>query len=190
MNSSLSVPSASVLNATYSLCCGVNNDSLYKYVIPSTLGVELTEEGKTSMKKYHYESSAQGDRKSHRQWFITNRMDYFDAKHALTSGSSQMSLKAMNSVVDPEKDSQILKLTSARDYYVSIQIESSGVPKPFEVKKDEEWTYRYELTQNVGTVFFFSGLKWVKKLDMSNWKGITEMNLPNLDRLSPCLLSR
>lgn len=165
-----------------------NKDALYKYVIPKTVGVELNENGNIIYKTYNYEASAQGDRKSHRHWFITNRMDFFDAKHALTSGSSQMSLKAMNTVVDPETDSQVLKLTSIRDYYVSVQIEASGTPQPYEVKKNEEWIYRYEKSQNIGTVIFFSGLKWVKKLDMSNWKGISEMNIPNLPVIEEVIL--
>lgn len=59
-----------------------NLDALNKYVEPKTLGVEVNQDGSVTNVKYSYLEAMQGSRKSHRHWWITNRMGLFDARYS------------------------------------------------------------------------------------------------------------
>lgn len=163
-----------------------NKDALYKYIIPKTQGVEVTLDGVTSMKTYNYTFSAQGDRKAHRHWFISNRMDLFDAKYnAGTFPSSYIQIKGPNDY--ETAGAQEFKATAARDYYFHVRSDEAGETHK-QVAKGETWTYSYTRNMSEGSTFYFTGCKWMSKLDLSNWKGALALDIPNMPVLEEFIL--
>lgn len=163
-----------------------NKDALYKYVIPKTQGVEVNADGATSVRIYNYTASAQGDRKAHRHWFISNRMDLFDAKYnAGNYPLSYIQIKGPNIV--SVNGAQEFKATAARDYYFHVRSDE-GMELHKQVKKGEEWNYTYDSDMSDGSTFYFTGCKWMSKLDLSNWKGASKLDIPNMPVLEELII--
>ena len=72
----------SIRNRQKKFCERIYNlDALYKYVSPKTKGVSVNKGGATTILTYSYLESMQGDRTSHRHWWLNNRLALFDAKY-------------------------------------------------------------------------------------------------------------
>ena len=163
-----------------------NKDATYKYIIPKTQGVEVTMNNTTSMKTYNYTFSAQGDRKAHRHWFITNRMDLFDAKYNTGSfTSSFIQIKGPNKV--DIAGNQEFKATAARNYYFHVRSDEAGETHK-QISKGETWTYVYDRDMSEGSTFYFTGCNWMSKLDLSNWKGALALDIPNMPVLEELII--
>lgn len=163
-----------------------NKDALYKYVTPKTQGVEVTADGSTSVRIYNYTSSAQGDRKAHRHWFINNRMDLFDARYnAGNYPTSYIQIKGPNIV--EVNGAQEFKATAARDYYFHVRSDE-GMELHKQVNKGDTWNYVYDSDMSDGSTFYFTGCKWMSKLDLSNWKGVSKLDIPNMPVLEEIIV--
>lgn len=164
-----------------------NKDSLWKYIIPTNVGVKVLENGAVGTVKYPVLSQMQGSRRAHRSWFINNRMDMFDAKYQ--GGSYKSAEITWKGQVIPESGENIsLSATTSRDYYLSLMEATSQ--KLFK-KVSPEDTFYYEsaegITTSQGDVYHLYGVKWLKTLDLSNWGGYEYIyfnaTMPTLERL-------
>lgn len=164
-----------------------NKDSLWKYIIPTNVGVKVLQNGVVGTVKYPVLSQMQGSRRAHRSWFINNRMDMFDAK--FQGGEYKAAEISWKGRVDPGEDGNIsITATTSRDYYLSLMEASSQ--KLFK-KVSPEDTFYYELAQGTttsqGDVYHLYGVKWLKTLDLSNWGGYEYIyfnsTMPTLERL-------
>ena len=152
-----------------------NKDSIYKYSEPLTQGVEVIVDGQTTNTKYNYIELLQGTRKAHRHWFISNRMDLFDAKYIAGNYKvNRISWKgaASHSVYGDF----IVRATAYRNYYFSIEAENLTQQHSL-VKTDEEWVYTRKDDTAIGTAYSLYGCNWMKKLDLSDWNGFSEINI-------------
>lgn len=80
-----------------------------------------------------------------------------------------------------------VRATPARDFYFEFRREGDTMTHDA-VTKDNEWSYTYGQTANIGTIFHLYGGEWMKKLDLSDWGGFTDMSLPNLPVLEELVL--
>ena len=159
-----------------------NLDAINKYVIPKTRGVEVNKDGSITTMKYSYLESMQGSRKSHRHWWVTNRMDLFDARY----GTGQYPSTDIAFKGNSEAGATV-KATPARDYYFEFRREGDTMTHTA-VAKDTEWSYTYDQMANIGTIFHLFGGRWMKKLDLSGWGGFTDLTLPELPILEELTL--
>ena len=159
-----------------------NLDALNKYVEPKTLGVEVNQDGSVTNVKYSYLEAMQGSRKSHRHWWITNRMGLFDARYSTGQyTATDISFKGNSAA------GAIVKATPLRDFYFEFRREGDTMVHQ-KVTKDVEWSYTYNQMANIGTIFHLYGGEWMKKLDLSAWGGFTDMSLPTLPVLEELIL--
>ena len=159
-----------------------NLDALNKYVEPKTLGVEVNQDGSVTNVKYSYLEAMQGSRKSHRHWWITNRMGLFDARYSTGQyTATDISFKGNSAA------GATVKATSLRDFYFEFRREGDTMVHQ-KVTKDVEWSYTYNQMANIGTIFHLYGGEWMKKLDLSAWGGFTDMSLPTLPVLEELIL--
>lgn len=159
-----------------------NVDAQNKYVLPRTIGVESMANGVVSNSTYSYLESLQGSRKSHRHWWITNRMAIFDARYdtGLYSANS-LEWKGFSEA------GATIRATSSRDYHFQVKRESTIMTHQ-EVKKGVEFTYTYPNDANIGTIFRFYGGEFASKIDMSDWGGFTDLNLPTFPAMTELIL--
>ena len=159
-----------------------NLDALNKYVEPKTLGVEVNQDGSVTNVKYSYLEAMQGSRKSHRHWWITNRMGLFDARYSTGQyTATDISFKGNSAA------GATVKATPLRDFYFEFRREGDTMVHQ-KVTKDVEWSYTYNQMANIGTIFHLYGGEWMKKLDLSAWGGFTDMSLPTLPVLEEFIL--
>lgn len=159
-----------------------NLDALNKYVEPKTLGVEVNQDGSVTNVKYSYLEAMQGSRKSHRHWWITNRMGLFDARYSTGQyTATDISFKGNSAA------GATVKATPLRDFYFEFRREGDTMVHQ-KVTKDVEWSYTYNQMANIGTIFHLYGGEWMKKLDLSAWGGFTDMSLPTLPVLEELVL--
>lgn len=159
-----------------------NLDALNKYVEPKTLGVEVNQDGSVTNVKYSYLEAMQGSRKSHRHWWITNRMGLFDARYSTGQyTATDISFKGNSAA------GATVKATPLRDFYFEFRREGDTMVHQ-KVTKDVEWSYTYDQMANIGTIFHLYGGEWMKKLDLSAWGGFTDMSLPTLPVLEELIL--
>lgn len=159
-----------------------NLDALNKYVEPKTLGVEVNQDGSVTNVKYSYMEAMQGSRKSHRHWWITNRMGLFDARYSTGQyTATDISFKGNSAA------GATVKATPLRDFYFEFRREGDTMVHQ-KVTKDVEWSYTYNQMANIGTIFHLYGGEWMKKLDLSAWGGFTDMSLPTLPVLEELIL--
>lgn len=159
-----------------------NLDALNKYVEPKTLGVEVNQDGSVTNVKYSYLEAMQGSRKSHRHWWITNRMGLFDARYSTGQyTATDISFKGNSAA------GATVKATPLRDFYFEFRREGDTMVHQ-KVAKDVEWSYTYNQMANIGTIFHLYGGEWMKKLDLSAWGGFTDMSLPTLPVLEELIL--
>ena len=159
-----------------------NLDALNKYVEPKTIGVEVNQDGTVTNVKYSYLEAMQGSRQSHRHWWVSNRMGLFDARYSAGQyTATDISFKGNSAA------GATVKATPARDFYFEFRRESDTMTHDA-VKKDQQWSYTYGQTANIGTIFHLYGGEWMKKLDLSAWGGFTDMSLPTLPVLEELIL--
>lgn len=159
-----------------------NLDAQNKYVEPKTLGVEVNQNGAVSNVKYSYLEAMQGNRKAHRHWWVTNRMGLFDARYSAGQyTATDISFKGNSAA------GATVRATPTRDFYFEFRRESTVMTHD-SVKKDQEWSYTYGQMANIGTIFHLYGGEWMKKLDLGDWGGFTDMSLPNLPVLEELTL--
>ena len=159
-----------------------NLDAQNKYVRPKTQGVEVNNDGSVTNVKYSYLEAMQGNRKAHRHWWVTNRMGLFDARYSTGQyTATDISFKGNSAA------GATVRATPARDFYFEFRREGDTMTHDA-VTKDNEWSYTYGQTANIGTIFHLYGGEWMKKLDLSDWGGFTDMSLPNLPVLEELVL--
>lgn len=159
-----------------------NLDAINKYVVPKTIGVEVVKDGETTNIKYSYLEAMQGSRQSHRKWWVTNRMGLLDARYSAgTYYSTDIQFKGNSSA------GAKVKATAARDYYFEFKREGTTMIHSA-VSADEEWSYTYDQMANIGTIFHLYGGTWMKKLNLAEWGGFTDLTLPVLPVLEELIL--
>ena len=159
-----------------------NLDAQNKYVEPKTLGVEVNQDGSVTNVKYSYLEAMQGNRKAHRHWWVTNRMGLFDARYSAGQyTATDISFKGNSAA------GATVRATPARDFYFEFRREGDTMTHDA-VAKDTEWSYTYGQMANIGTIFHLYGGEWMKKLDLGDWGGFTDMSLPNLPVLEELIL--
>lgn len=146
-----------------------NIDAINKYVKPLKDG-------------YQYIESMQGSRKSHSKWWITNRLDLFDARYNTGDYRSTDLTWKGNSTAGAK-----IKATASRPFYFSVTRESAVMASSI-VQPNVEWSYTYPSEANIGTIFHFYGGKWVIKLNLSEWGGFTDLNLPTMPVLQELIM--
>ncbi len=151
-----------------------NLDAQYKYVKPKTLGTDVNVGGTVSNLKYSYLESMQGSRKSHRHWWLTNRLNIFDAKYS--TGQYTLTDLAWKGYSNA---GATIKATANRDFYFQVRREGT-VMTHAKVAKGVEWSYTYPNDANIGTIFHLYGGLYMSSLDMSEWGGFVDLNLPTL----------
>jgi hypothetical protein len=159
-----------------------NLDALYKYVDPKTLGVEVNQNGVVSTVKYSYLEAMQGSREAHRHWWVTNRMNLFDAKYS--SGqytATDISWKGNSAT------GATVKAIPSRDFYFEFRREGDTMVHS-KVDKGQEWSYTYNQVANVGTIFHLLGGIFMKELNLSGWGGFTDVSLPKLPVLEKLIM--
>ena len=159
-----------------------NLDAQNKYVEPKTLGVEVNQDGSVTNVKYSYLEAMQGNRKAHRHWWVTNRMGLFDARYSAGQyTATDISFKGNSAA------GATVRATPARDFYFEFRREGDTMTHDA-VAKNTEWSYTYGQMANIGTIFHLYGGEWMKKLDLGDWGGFTDMSLPNLPVLEELIL--
>ncbi len=159
-----------------------NLDAQNKYVEPKTLGVEVNQDGSVTNVKYSYLEAMQGNRKAHRHWWVTNRMGLFDARYSAGQyTATDISFKGNSAA------GATVRATPARDFYFDFGREGDTMTHDA-VAKNAEWSYTYGQMANIGTIFHLYGGEWMKKLDLGDWGGFTDMSLPNLPVLEELVL--
>lgn len=164
-----------------------NKDSIWKYIVPTNIGVPVLENGAVSTTKYSVLAQMQGSRRAHRSWFINNRMDTFDAKYK--GGSYQSSEITWKGAIEVASNENIgLNATVSRNQYLGV-VEATDYKAHQLVKPGE--LFEFALSDGKGTaqgdVFHLYGIKWLKELDMSNWGGYEYIYfvgiMPTLEKL-------
>ena len=92
-----------------------NIDAKYKYISPKTLGVEVINSGVITNVKYSYLEAMQGNRSAHRRWWLSNRLDLFDARYS--TGLYNQTDIAWKGISDVGAK---ISLIAARDYYFGV----------------------------------------------------------------------
>ena len=159
-----------------------NLDAQNKYVEPKTLGVDVNNDGTVTNMKYSYLEAMQGSRKAHRHWWVTNRMGLFDARY----GTGQYTATDINFKGNSAAGATV-RATPARDFYFEFRRESTVMTHDA-VTADTQWSYTYNQTANIGTIFHLYGGEWMKKLDLGDWGGFTDLTLPTLPVLEELIL--
>lgn len=159
-----------------------NLDAQYKYVRPKTIGIEVNQNGVVSNVKYSYMEAMQGSREAHRRWWLTNRIHLFDARYSAGQYSLTDITWKGNSAVGAT-----VKAAFSRDFYVEFRREGTTMVHEA-VKEGVLWSYAYEQTANIGTIFHLLGGIFMSKLDLSAWGGFTDVNIPNLPVLEELVM--
>lgn len=161
-----------------------NKDAQIKYVAPKSLGVDVVQNGILSKQHYSYLESLQGDRKPHRRWWLINRFHLFDAKYGTGNYTlTDLTWKGYSSA------GAKIKATTNRDTYLQVRREGTVMTHD-KVAKGQEWSYTYNNEANIGTIFHFYGGVFTEKLDLSEWGGFTDLNIPVLPALKELVLGR
>lgn len=159
-----------------------NLDAQNKYVQPKTQGVEVNNDGSVTNVKYSYLEAMQGSRQSHRHWWVSNRMGLFDARYSTGQyTATDISFKGNSAA------GATVRATPARDFYFEFRREGDTMTHSA-VKKDQQWSYTYGQTANIGTIFHLYGGEWMSRLDLSAWGGFTDLSLPTLPVLEELIL--
>lgn len=161
-----------------------NLDAQYKYVKPKSIGVEVVVDGVKTNVKYSYLEAMQGNRMAHRKWWVTNRMHLFDARYSTGQYTATDITWKGNSAAGAT-----VKATPARDFYFELRREGDTMVHSA-VSKNTEWSYTYGQTANIGTIFHLLGGVFMKSLNLSEWGGFTDMNIPTLPILEELILGK
>ena len=161
-----------------------NMDGLNKYVSPKTKGVQVDQNGQIVTLMYSYLESMQGSRKAHRRWWLTNRLSLFDARYMTGQyKNTDLTFKGNSAA------GATIRAWAARDFYFAF-VRESAVLLQSAVAAGGQWSYTYNQTANIGTIFHFYGGEYVSKIDLSDWGGFTDLNIPILGRLEELVLGK
>jgi hypothetical protein len=161
-----------------------NMDALNKYVSPKTKGVEVNQNGNITTLQYSYMEAMQGSRKAHRRWWLTNRLSLFDARHMTgLYKNTDLTFKGNSAA------GATVRAWAARDFYFAF-VRESAVLIHTAVATGQQWSYTYNQVANVGTIFHFYGGEYAGKIDLSDWGGFTDLNIPRLLRLEDLILGQ
>ena len=163
-----------------------NQDSISKYIVPKTIGVDVIDENtkEVTNKKYSYMESMQGDRKAHRHYFISNRISLFDARYS-TGSYTTTDINWKGNTGAGAKVTAV----AAREFYFEFKREGQSMTRS-KVVLNQEWSYTYQAEANVGTIFHLYGGEWMKKLDLSSWGGFTDLQIPKLPVLEELIIGK
>ena len=161
-----------------------NLDAQYKYVKPKTEGMQVIINGAANNVKYSYLEAMQGSRKAHRRWWLTNRLELFDAKFG--TGQYTQTDIAWKGVSEPGAK---ISAVASRDFYFELRREAAVMARSF-VPKEGTFEYTYGQSANVGTIFHLYGGKFMQKLDLSAWGGFTDINFPTLNSMKELIMGR
>ncbi|MFR9651404.1 MAG: CotH kinase family protein, partial [Rikenellaceae bacterium] len=159
-----------------------NLDAQYKYVLPKTQGIEVNQDGVVSNVKYSYLEAMQGSRLAHRHWWVSNRMNIFDAKYS----AGQYTLTDITWKGNSAAGATVMA-TPSRDFYFEFKRESDTMVHEA-VSEGTQWSYTYEQVANIGTIFHLLGGIFMEKLNLSMWGGFTDVNLPTLPILEELIM--
>lgn len=159
-----------------------NIDAQYKYVAPKTIGTNVIVGGQVQNTKYSYLEAMQGSRKSHREWWLTNRLELFDGRYS--TGQYPLTDISWKGVSDAGAK---VTAESSREFYFEFKREGQSIYKSATVS-NTPWSYTYNQAANVGTIFHLYGGKFMSKLNLATWGGFTDMNLPVLPLLKELIL--
>jgi hypothetical protein len=161
-----------------------NMDALNKYVLPKTKGVEVNQNGNISTLQYSYLEAMQGSRKAHRRWWLTNRLSLFDARYMTGQyRNTDLTFKGNSAA------GATVRAWAARDFYFAF-VRESAVLAASSVKAGQQWSFSYNQVANIGTIFHFLGGEYASKIDLSDWGGFTDLNIPRLARLEELILGK
>lgn len=161
-----------------------NADAIKKYILPKTVGVSVNRDGQTITQRYSYLESMQGNRDSHRRWFVQNRFGLFDAWASTGLYTATDIAWKGNS----ERGATV-RATLARDFYAEFRREGTRMVHK-KVLAGEEFTYTYNEVANIGTIFHLLGGAWFRKLDLADWGGFTNLDIPTMPVLEELILGR
>lgn len=163
-----------------------NVDAINKYIVPKTIGIDVIDEdsGSTVHKQYSYLEAMQGSRKSHRHYFISNRVSLFDAK-ASTGNYTATDINWKGNSAAGAKVTAV----AAREFYFEFKREGTSMTRS-KVVKDQVWSYTYGEVANVGTIFHLYGGAWMKSLDLASWGRFTDLQIPKLPVLEELTLGK
>jgi len=161
-----------------------NVDALNKYVSPKTKGVQVNQNGQITTLLYSYLEAMQGSRKAHRHWWVTNRLSLFDARYMTGQyKNTDLTFKGNSAA------GATIRAWAARDFYFAF-VRENAVLVQTAVSVGQQWSYTYGNIANIGTIFHFFGGEYVSKIDLSDWGGFTDLNIPRLLRLEELVLGK
>lgn len=161
-----------------------NYDAMSKYVKPKTIGVGVNVDGSVTNVKYSYLEAMQGNRKSHRHWWLSNRFGLLDARYS----SGQYTAIDISWKGNSASGAKV-KATAKRDFYFEFRREGDTMIHSH-VTGGEEWSYTYGQMANVGTIFHLLGGAWMDSLNLSEWGGFTDVNIPRLPILEKLVMGK
>lgn len=161
-----------------------NYDALAKYVKPKTIGVDVVVDSVTTKKQYSYLESMQGSRQAHRHWWLSNRLNLFDARFS----TGQYTLTDLSWKGNSAAGATVSAVL-ARKFYLEVRREGETLLHSG-IDKGATFTYTYAEIANVGTIFHLLGGEWIKSLDLSGWGGFTDISLPELAHLETLILGK
>ena len=161
-----------------------NIDAMNKYVKPATVGVDVVVGGVEDTIKYDFLESAQGSRKSHRQWWLTNRLSLLDAEYSTGQYTlTDITWKGVSAA------GAKIKATTSRDFFLEFRREGNTFAHDA-TQAGVEWVYTYNDVANIGTIFHLLGGAFISHLNMSEWGGFADLTLPTLPLLEELILGR
>lgn len=162
-----------------------NIDALNKYIIPNVLGSATTDAGSVITKYYNYLSSMQGSRQAHRHWWITNRIDQFDARYQSQVWSGDLYRISIKG--DVATGMQI-KAIATREYYYAVEYDT-GITAHTKVSADNDYTWDFTFNRDVSisNASYIHGTKWSRLLDFSK-TNVDNLVLPALSVLEDFIL--
>lgn len=146
-----------------------NIDAEVKYFYPEALSPKSTNWDSENIQKY------QGDRKYHREWFLSRRTKWFDAIFGGTSiNDYKISFKleaASGSYV-----SKNIKITSAFDKWRFYKVHKTDMESTNLLNKNQIGILSFSDTTVNSDPYEIQGLYGASKIDFSDWYGMTDTN--------------
>lgn len=148
-----------------------NLDAVNKYVSPDSMSEEDVAP---------YRDLMQGNRKSHRHYFVENRMSLLDNQWRtgeFDTAQNEIRYKGISA-----EDSSI-RFTLKRDGNVEVRSDvSDEFVKNYSVEGGVETTITKATASAVGTIFHVYGVRQMTKLDISEWD-IDQLNMGSMPQL-------
>ena len=146
-----------------------NEDSKYKYIIPYT--------------QSHINNlfMCQGNRNSHREWWLSKRFAIYDAEFASGSYKSESIFTKFAELVSTPESPNIFKITSGNLFKYGYGINNDPIEYGVSLNKNESHEFKLTRTINVGDPVRIYGSYYIKELDFSNISSnMTQLDLTNI----------